>query len=347
MNAVATLEAVSARVDDVLAELARQWQKPTSDLGAVDLPHLVGDAARGGKLLRPEMAHWGFVATGADPLQASSLVELGAALELLHLFALIHDDVMDRSEQRRGEPALHARARTAHQEAGAHGDAQEFGNNIAILAGDLLHAEASHLTAPLPPGVRDVWLAMMRELVLGQHLDLTGAALARRDLNQALTVAHLKSGAYTVQRPLQMGALLGDASEALLACLRTYGHHAGLAFALRDDLLGTFGDGRLTGKPTKDDLADGKATALLALAEERLDGRGTELLGRTGDGDLGSDELEELRDLMLAAGIRDEVEQMVTREVEAAEAALDRGHVEPAAVTGLVNVVRRLGWRQS
>ena len=346
-----TLRLVAARVDEVLDELQRTWEEVAGRgadvLGERDLPWLVRTANGGGKRLRPEMVHWGWVAAGAPEDAHGDVVDLGAAIELLHLFALIHDDVMDRSEMRRGQVTSHALARDTHRAAGAHGDPVAFGDAIAVLAGDLVLAEAGHLVAPLPSNVRASWRLMMVELVLGQRRDLTGAASGRRDLHHALEVARLKSGAYTVTGPLRMGAQLGGADVQLLDALAGYSWHAGEAFGLRDDVLGLWGDPARTGKSVEDDLATGKATVLLALAEPRLGSRGRGLLARTGDGTLGPEELQELRDEMAACGVRDLVEDMIADEVEQACAALVDARITGEGLDGLVDVVRRMAWRQA
>ncbi|WP_162182372.1 polyprenyl synthetase family protein [Nigerium massiliense] len=345
-----TLAWVDARIARVLDDMAASWAEVGGDhsvaLGGLDLPGLVAGATRHGKRLRPQLAHWGWVAGGAPPSAYGQVVELGTALELLHVFALVHDDVMDRSERRRGAPSVHALVRDAHRAAGCHGDAARFGDNVAVLAGDLVHAEADHLVSALPVPVRAAWRTMMIELVLGQRCDLTGAAERRRDLAHARQVARLKSGSYTVQRPLQMGALLADANPDLVGCLLIYGAHAGEAFGLRDDLLGTWGDPAFTGKSSDDDLAARKPTVLLALAAHRLDDETRSLLER-GDEPLDGVQVARLRRAMEACGVRDEVERLVAGEVDAARAALVPELVGADALAGLNGLVDIMAWRNA
>ncbi|GAA1373098.1 polyprenyl synthetase family protein [Luteococcus sanguinis] len=344
-----TLRAVDERVERALGELTQMWDglagRHADVLGDRDLPWLIRHASGGGKRIRPEMVHWGWVAAGAPESAREQVVDLGAAFELLHLFALVHDDVMDRSELRRGQFTSHAIAREAHIAANAQGDPVAFGDSIAVLVGDLVHSEATLLVAELPAQVRTAWRQMMVELVLGQRRDLTGAALGRRDQEHALEVARMKSGSYTVSGPLRMGAMLGDASPELLDSLSRYAHHAGEAFGLRDDLLGMWGDPEHTGKSDHDDLAAGKATVLLALAHDRLTTDGQQLLACAGS--LSPDEETRLRDEMAGCGVREAVEDLITREVEQACTALDSNIVSAEAVTGLTDIAHRLAWRQS
>ena len=345
------LRAVEERVTLALHELTDLWQQVAGRradvLGDRDLPWLIRNAAGGGKMIRPEMVHWGWVSAGAPEDRRAQVVELGAAIELLHLFALVHDDVMDRSELRRGQPTCHVLAREAHQRAGALGDAAGFGDAVAILAGDLLQSEADHMVAALPADVRGAWRLMMVELVLGQRRDLTGAALGRRDLAHAREVARLKSGSYTVLGPLRMGAMLGGADDRLLGCLGRFADHVGEAFGLRDDVLGVWGDPSRTGKSVKDDLAAGKATVLLALAHDRLSGSGRRLLARAGSGTLSDDQLARLRDEMCRCGVRELVEEMISDEVARACRELDPELVTQEGIDGLTDIAHRIAWRQS
>ena len=281
-----TVAAVDAAVAAELSGLAQAWRSWVPDVEVLpdDLPQwLARLAALGGKRFRPRLGHWGFVAVGGrrGPAHAT-LVRATAALELLHLFALVHDDVMDESASRRGAPSAHVQAARWHAEAHARGDSETFGRNLAILLGDLAHSRAGSLADGLPEPLRGTWHELCLELIAGQRADLTGAAAGRRDLTHAERIARLKSGSYSVGRPLQLGALAAGASPRQLATLDAYGGHVGRAFALRDDLLGLWGDPRITGKPAGDDLLSGKATVIRALAGDALSGADAALLERSG-----------------------------------------------------------------
>ena len=187
-----------------------------------DLPTmLLTRALTGGKRLRPRMCHLGWAGTvdtsGTDERgygeSYAHLVRVAAALEVFHLFALVHDDVMDRSDQRRGMPTAHVVAAADHLGAQAVGDSALFGDSVAILLGDLAFAEASALVAETTPALRSAWREMVVELVQGQLLDLTGAASRAAGVDRAHAVARLKSGAYTVERPLLLGATAAGASD--------------------------------------------------------------------------------------------------------------------------------------
>ena len=347
-----SLTATDRVLDEVCARLTDQWTARSSEAADVlrqDLPEWL----RGwllpatGKRLRPVLCHWGWSAAhGATRGGHDDVVALCAALELVHLFALVHDDVMDRSTSRRGRVTTHVEAAGAHVDAGALGDADLFGDSIAILCGDLALTEAWDLAAGLGPDLRRAWSDMLRELVQGQLLDITGAAARRRDLDRARLVARLKSGAYTVQRPLQLGALAARADECELAALETYGRHLGEAFALRDDILGVWGDPNRTGKPVGDDLLSGKPTVLLAEARRLLpEHLATQHLGPHAV--ITPDDVPVLQQLMLDAGVLDRTERRIAREVELACGALERTDLDPVGVAELRSVAHSIAWRDA
>jgi geranylgeranyl diphosphate synthase type I len=230
----------------------------------------------GGKRLRPTFAYWGWRGIIGPHEPVAPVLPALAALELMHTFALVHDDVMDASATRRGRPTAHRIFAAQHTAAERLGDADHFGEASAVLVGDLCLVWADQLLAraPLPPAtlfaVRSCYDRMRVEAVAGQYLDILGEAEPGAwSLERALLVARHKTASYTVQRPLQFGAALADdpqtdASEAF----HRYGEAVGEAFQLCDDLLGVYGDPAVTGKPAGDDLRTGKPTALLMLAHQ-------------------------------------------------------------------------------
>jgi geranylgeranyl diphosphate synthase type I len=327
-----------------------------------DLPELMRSlTSTGGKRIRPVMCFWGWVAAGGRDAAGmtagrsattprprnghADVVQAGAALELLHIFALIHDDVMDESASRRGRPSVHTLATQLHLHSGARGRAQRFGESIAILVGDLAHAEADHLVTELPPEMRRIWRLLVIELVRGQSRDLTGTAAGRRDLAHARQVARMKSGAYTVERPLELGAAAAGAGPRVTEAIRRYGCEIGEAFALRDDLLGVWGDPGLTGKPAGDDLLSGKPTVILSLAHERLQGAARALLAQVGTPELSPADVGLLQDALAAGGVVDAVERRIAEHVHTAVAVLERADLDKDGVIGLTQMAHRIAWR--
>lgn len=315
-----------------------------------DLPRWLDGLLLGkGKRLRVTMAYWGYLAAGGDLRRASyeHLVRVAGALETLHLFALIHDDVMDRSTSRRGRPAAHVEAAGWHRDNGGRGDSDLFGQNLAILLGDLAHTIADRMVDPLPGELRAQWYDLCIELMTGQRADLTGAAAGRLDMAHADHIARLKSGCYTIERPLRLGATAAGADERTCHSLVRYGRHVGRAFALRDDQLGIWGDPATTGKPSGDDLAEGKATMILALAADRLGGSSAGALRRLGTAALEPDDVDIVRTAIEAAGIPAEIEQLIADEVAAAALVLDSSDLRPAGAAGLKEAARAIAWRNA
>ena len=254
-------------------------QRPHVELAPELVSELTMLVSCGGKRLRPAFAWWGWRAAGGADTGPAAEATLRAlvALELLQACALIHDDVMDRAGTRRGRPTARATFATRHQRAGWAGDHQHYGDSAAILTGDLALAWADDalVTAGLAGDalarVWQPWQAMRTEMLAGQHLDLLAAARGEESLTATLRVARLKTASYTVERPLHLGAALGRGGEQLVAALRAFGRDVGVAFQLRDDLLGVFGDPARTGKPIGDDLRAGKHTPLMTAALARAE----------------------------------------------------------------------------
>ena len=247
---------------------------PHADL-APELVEALGEMVlRGGKRVRPTFAWWGWRAAGgdADGPRARTTVRALISLELLQCCALVHDDVMDRSTTRRGGPAVHVVFANRHQREFWSGEGRLYGDSAAILVGDLALAWADDalVTAGLDGATLArawvPWQAMRTEMMAGQHLDLLAGARREESLDQALRVARYKTAAYTVERPLHLGAALAGSPPDLVEALREFGRDIGIAFQLRDDLLGVFGDSTVTGKPVGDDLREGKRTPLMSIA---------------------------------------------------------------------------------
>ena len=345
------LSMVDRQLAEVLEELAEAWAAEDTQKVDVlidrDLPELLGSLASTGKRIRPTMCYWGWLAAGGQDRDGTfrHVVLAGTALELLHVFALIHDDVMDESASRRGQPSIHTLAAQLHLLSRARGSAQRFGESIAVLVGDLAHAEADYLVASLPAPMRAIWRHLVIELVHGQSRDITGSAAGRRDLSHARRVARMKSGSYTVERPLQLGAAAAEAGDAAVAALSAYGRELGEAFALRDDLLGVWGNPKVTGKPAGDDLISGKPTVILALSRGRLAGAAREARERVGTPEFSSADVELLQEELQACGVVDEVESLISSHLHAAVDALDPQLLDSRGITGLTQLAHRIAWR--
>jgi geranylgeranyl diphosphate synthase, type I len=325
-----------ARIAGVLdAELAR-WSTVDPDL-AEPFSALRDLVLAGGKRLRPAFCHWAYVGAGGDP-DDPAVIDAGAALELLHTFALVHDDIMDGSATRRGTDTIHVLFEAGHALDGWRGEARRFGEGVAILVGDLAFVYADQLLAGAPPAAHVVFTELRVEVNVGQYLDLLGTARGQADAARARRISRFKSGKYTVERPLHLGAALAGRLDDLAGPLSAYGLPLGEAFQLRDDLLGVFGDEDVTGKPVGEDLREGKPTLLYALAMEQATPADAAVLCRYGAPDLDEDDVAALQDVLLTSGAVEAVEGSIDRLVGEAVEALDGAGLDAGAREALVEL---------
>lgn len=206
--------------------------------------------------------------------------DAGCALELLHAFALAHDDVMDASTARRGTPSVWCRFIQRHQQRAWHGEGRRFGESAAILVGNLAMVLADNALGDVTVEARHVWNTLRAELNMGQYLDMVGAARNDVDESEAHTIIEHKTARYTVVRPLQLGAALAGRTD-IASSLARYGKPIGIAFQLRDDVLGAFGDPSSTGKSVGEDLRENKPTLMMALARKTASASQLKILNAT------------------------------------------------------------------
>lgn len=292
----------------------------------------------GGKRMRPRFALAGWAAADADgDVTPAEVVTACAALELIQACALVHDDIVDASDTRRGRPTVHRTAETMHRDAGWEGDPERYGVSQAILIGDmaLTWADEMFVTSGVSPDALSralvPWYAMKTEVLSGQMLDVLAEASGATDEITPARVNRFKTAAYTVERPLHIGAALAGASPETIGALREFGVAVGQAFQLRDDLLGVFGDPEVTGKPSGDDLREGKRTLLLARATTLAGADDANfLLGVIGT-ELDAPALDRARRILVDSGavasVESEIDTLTTRALAAidTDAVTDRG----------------------
>ena len=331
------------------ADLRQRVQKALNAFVAGQLPLLdgiseelspltdaLGELIAGGKRLRPAFCYWGF--RGAGGADGEEIVEAAASLELFQACALIHDDVMDGSDTRRGQPAVHRRFASMHRAEAWVGDPEGFGLGAAVLLGDLCLSWSDEMLgrSGLPADAllagRRVYDEMRTELMGGQYLDLLEQARGGGSVERALRVARYKSAKYTIEKPLHLGAALAGAAHDVVEGYSGFGLPLGEAFQLRDDLLGVFGDPAVTGKPAGDDLREGKRTALVAMALEDAS-RAQEAVVRRhlGDPHLSLDGVDQLREVIEQTGARRRIEALIDELLDDALTALQAAPVEAEA----------------
>ena len=345
-----SLARIAARVDarlQALLDVERQrWRAIDEDLDAPihEVERLV---MAGGKRLRPAFCHWGFVGAGGEP-EAGAVIDAGAAFELMHAFALFHDDVMDDAASRRGAPTTHTVFAAEHTRAGWSGEARRFGEGVAILVGDLAFVYADQLMRSLTPAAWDMWNELRIELNIGQFLDILGSVRHDRRLDKAERICRYKSGKYTIERPLHLGAILAapERSDELVPALSAYGLPLGDAFQMRDDVIGVYGDESITGKPVGGDLREGKPTPLLARAYAAATPAQRAILDTVGAPDMTDHQVASVQQIMIDTGALAGLEAHIESLTDQALAALPEARLTSEATDELVQLAHYVSWRR-
>jgi len=338
------VDLVHARVEEFLDERTSILRSISPDLEPLDA--FSKRFLSGGKRFRALFCSWGWQAAGGrgfDPFDSpddrdrNPVLAAASALEIFHAAALVHDDIIDNSDTRRGAPSAHRLFDSLHAESGWAGDSADFGRAAAILLGDLLLGWSDELLddgldalvdRQAARAARSEFVRMRTEVMAGQYLDvleerawLTQPYAELRARAERVIV--YKSAKYSVEAPLAIGGAIAGATSAQLAALRDFGLPLGIAYQLRDDVLGVYGDPEVTGKPSGDDLREGKRTMLIAIARERLAPGQRRLLDELlGDPDLGDDQVRMLQRTIGECGAVDEIERMIADNVSRATTVL-------------------------
>ncbi len=335
---------VDKRLESLLAVERERWAKVDADL-VPPIDEIARLVLAGGKRLRPAFCFWGFVGAGGDPAD-ELVIDAGAALELLHAFALFHDDVMDGSLTRRGEPTTNAKFEASHGADKLAGESRRFGDGVAILVGDLAYVYSDQLMRNASPQAWTIWNELRIELNFGQYLDMLGSAMNERRREKAERICRYKSGKYTIERPLHLGALLAAPTRGdLIPVLSTYGLPLGDAFQMRDDVLGAFGDTAITGKPVGDDLREGKPTPLMAIATARANATQLKELQLVGNQDLTPEQIARVQQVIRETGALDELETVITRLTDEAIAAVQNVPFTQSVRDELITLAAYVSWR--
>lgn len=335
------IEDVRADVGAALRDAAETLDQELAAIGADTAPlrHALDSLTAGGKRLRAAFCYWSWRAHGAsaDSSNRSQVLRVAAALELFQASALFHDDVMDASATRRGLPTAHVEFAARHMRADWPGDSSRFGENAAILLGDLALTASNRLLAEAlddaPATIRaaatEIFGRMQTQVIAGQYLDVLGQARPfgqdpGADEARAMEVIRSKSAGYSVVHPVALGAALAGADAHSIQAAAAFSLPLGIAFQLRDDVLGVFGDTAVTGKPAGDDLREGKRTVLvcraLAAADDTQRGR---LLALLGDPELDAVGVCTLQSILVDTGALAAVEGLIAECADRAGRALE------------------------
>lgn len=365
------VDLVQLQIDEFLAEKRAELANIAPELTA--LTDVGGSLLSGGKRFRARFCYWGWQSVAGIPSSESPLDDdsvsrelpgvlmSASALELFHAAALVHDDIMDRSDTRRGAPAAHRRFEQMHTDGGWAGSAEAYGQSSALLLGDLLLGWSDELLGrglallPRPSALaaRAEFMTMRTEVMAGQFLDIHDESAwasypESEALDRAQRVLIYKSAKYSVEAPLAVGATLGAGSKEQLSALRAFGLPLGVAYQLRDDLLGVFGDPELTGKPAGDDLREGKRTAIIAVARQKLSTSANSILDELlGDPDLTRNQVDMIRSTLHDSGAVDQIEKVIARNLERACEAIDDAPLAQTARTQLLALAEAATTRTS
>lgn len=339
-------------MDAELARLLDQKMKELPDEGLMPwLQVLRTFVVEGGKRMRAVFCCLGFRGAGGDP-NAHSVIATAAALELFQACLLIQDDIMDRSELRRGRPTVHRQLATWRSQRRDPSSADAYGQSIAMILSDLCLGWAWELVSQSidqpqrAAAVRTLFDRMLIDVNYGQALEMLLMAERGFSVQQGLTVSRYKTSTYTIEGPLQIGAALAGATPELHRAYAEFGRPAGEAFQLRDDLLGVFGPPDSTGKSNLDDLREGKPTVLFSLALERTGAaQAARLRAQYGRHDLDSAEADELRELIRATGAVAAVEEMIEERAQRALACLEQAPMDAGAREALAALIKAALYR--
>ena len=330
---------VESQLQDFLSTQSEYFTAIAPELNPVS-KSLSAFVINGGKRFRPLFAAVGAMGAGSE--LSDSEMRAFASLELLQACALVHDDLMDASDTRRGEPAIHKLFETMHVAEKYQGKTTQFGLSASVLIGDLaliwsdLMLNSSGIKNESLLAALSVHDEMRVELIAGQYLDVFEQARGTQSVAQALNIARYKSAKYTIERPLHLGAAIAipDAANRaqIVSIYSEFGLPLGEAFQLRDDLLGVFGDPKITGKPAGDDLREGKRTVLMAMTHDRISGAAeAEFLTEFGNHDISASAIARLQEIIIETGAAMHVEDLIEELTSTALEAINRDEIDSQA----------------
>ncbi|WP_228644116.1 polyprenyl synthetase family protein [Microtetraspora sp. AC03309] len=332
-----TAQRIRALIDRRLAGFLDEHAAPVADPEVATAYRLLRRfILGGGKRVRPLLCYWGWRGAGGE--DCDQIISAGSALELCHAGLLIHDDIMDSSDLRRGRPTMHRSLAGLHPGMAA----RSFGQAAAILLGTLTLAWSDELLSGsgVEPSrlkaARVLFDRLRTEVIAGQYLDILAQVRDLPTVEQALTVVRYKTAKYTVERPLQIGGALAGADPSLLDVYSRFGIPLGEAFQLRDDVLGMFGDPAETGKPVLDDLREGKHTILIAHALQHASpSQALHLRTWHGNAELTEEQAAALRQIVIDTGALAHVEIMIDERAREALHLLSSAAIDAEAKAGL------------
>ncbi len=286
---------------------------------------------RGGKRLRAILMILGYKMYGGNDEKA--IIQASSSLELIQSYLLIHDDIMDESELRRGKKTVHKIYEGIHLSQGFGGNPRRFGESMALILGDLANVYAVEIlsSSKFPDDLKIMAINKLNEVIeytgYGQIIDIYSSMLEDFGEEDLLLLHKYKTARYTVEAPLVLGAILAGKSEE--AKIRDFAIPIGIAFQLQDDILGLFGDEKQIGKPVTSDLAEGKKTLLILKALEKGNEEDREIiLSALGNPAVTYEQLKDVREIVRKTGSLDYSINLARKLVNQGKGALSKLNVE-------------------
>ena len=306
---------------------------------------------RGGKRLRPIFLIYGYKCLIEDD-NIDAIIEASISIELMQSYLLIHDDIMDEDELRRGKPTFHIEYKNICAALFGEGEARKFGENMAILAGDLLEAYGmdvltnSRFKEEYVKRALRKYTEIVKNVGYGQILDIMSEKKKAITEAEILLIHKLKTASYTIENPLQIGAILAGAVEADLTVMSNYGLPLGLAFQIQDDILGLFGTEEKIGKPVGSDIREGKKTLLILHALSNCSEKEKGIItSAMGNAEVTMAEIDTIRDIVRETGSRDYSKRLVGEKIEEAIHAIEGSNFSAEAKEFLVKIADFVGVR--
>lgn len=288
----------------------------------------------GGKRLRPALAMWGYQGAGGDDTEA--MMQAALSVELLHAFLLVHDDIMDRDATRHGVDTIHERYRKQLRYLLGEAEAVHAGQSIALVFGDILNAFGNHALFTTNFDKERIFAALtylqqvIHHTIIGQLQDVMAEYRGVATREETLRMYEYKTARYTIESPLVLGAILAGANEAVRAQIHDFAIPLGIAFQIRDDILGVFGDAKTLGKPVGSDIREGKITLLVVTAREKAPACDVKILNELlGKKDLSQDDIAQFRAIITDCGARGHAEQYAEQLISDAHKSLDTVEFTP------------------
>jgi geranylgeranyl diphosphate synthase type I len=362
------LTQVQTNLDNFCVKQRNDFEAISSDL--VPVVDYTQSLLQGGKRFRALFCYWAWRAALNESSYHQSEQEvndseqaiagIAASLEMFHAAALVHDDLLDQSDTRRGAPAIHKRFESLHKEKHWAGAPERFGIAGSVLVGDLMLGWSSEIfgnallhspNREIESACRDEFSLMRVEVMAGQYLDVLeeNAATtrpAKEGVGRAEKVILYKTAKYSIEAPLRIGAAFAGADQSTLNVFTQFGIPLGIAFQLRDDILGVFGDPSVTGKPAGDDLREGKRTVLVALTREAL----TEQSPSMADSfeelltsrELDAQQIAFMQKLIQGSGALEKTERMITELADRSLDSLESSSLEQTAKSALKSLALKV-----